>query len=50
MTRLQDLKPDALVTALLKGLVGKEAVRLIRALRFGDPEARAIGPNRRGRF
>ena len=32
MTRLEDLKPDALV----KGLVGKEAVRLISVQRMGD--------------
>ena len=31
MTRLEDLKPDDFVNALLKGLDGKEA-RLIRAL------------------
>jgi len=32
MTCLEDLKPDALV----KGLVGKEAVRLISVQRMGD--------------
>ena len=32
MTRLEDLKPEALV----KGLVGKEAVRLISVQRMGD--------------
>jgi superfamily II DNA or RNA helicase len=32
MTRLEDLKPDALV----KGLLGKEAVRLISVQRMGD--------------
>ena len=31
-TRLEDLKPEALV----KGLVGKEAVRLISVQRMGD--------------
>lgn len=32
MTRLEDLKPDSLV----KGLLGKEAVRLISVHRMGD--------------
>jgi hypothetical protein len=32
MTRLEDLKPDALV----KGLLGKEAVRLLSFYRMGD--------------
>jgi|688.fasta_scaffold25807_2 hypothetical protein len=31
MTRMEDLKPDALINGLLKGLDGK-AVRLIRAV------------------
>lgn len=41
MTRLDDLETDALV----KGLVGKEAVRMIGAHGLVDPEARVVGTN-----
>jgi hypothetical protein len=41
MIRLEDLKTDSLV----KGLVGKEAERMIGALGLVDPEARAVETN-----
>ncbi len=44
MTRLEDLKPEDLVNALLKGLVGKHAVRLISAIKVVAPEAGAMRP------
>ena len=46
MIRLEDHKTDALV----KGLVGKEALRLIRALGLADREAGAPGPSRKGTY